>query len=56
MTYLTRCLDAVVAACDEAENDANRWENPLPVPEWVAVIRKAANGGVTEDEPAGVPR
>lgn len=55
MTYLNGCLNAVHAACDRAEKDAARWERPLPVPEWVPVIRAAASGGVTDEEPAGVP-
>lgn len=55
MAYLNDCLNAVHAACDQAEKDATRWEQPLPVPEWVTVIRAAASGGVTDEEPAGVP-
>ncbi|WP_406418305.1 hypothetical protein [Streptomyces sp. NBC_01614] len=45
MAYISGCLDAVRNVCDEAEKQATRWENPLPVSEWVAVVRKAANGG-----------
>lgn len=45
MQYLTSCLDAVLAVCDAAEKQATRWENPLPVPEWVETVRKAAEGG-----------
>lgn len=44
MAYLNHCLDAVRDVCDKAERQATRWENPLPVPEWVAKIRKAADG------------
>ncbi|WP_381801007.1 hypothetical protein [Streptomyces niveus] len=44
MAYLRRCLNDVRAVCDGAEKGATRWEHPLPVPEWVAVVRKAANG------------
>ncbi|MGW3321081.1 hypothetical protein [Streptomyces virginiae] len=55
MAYLNRCLNAVMDVCDKAESGANRWENPLPVPEWVATVRAAAHGNVTDDEPAGVP-
>ncbi|WP_426404254.1 hypothetical protein ACN9M0_24955 [Streptomyces sp. R-07] len=44
MAYISRCLDAVYAVCDAAEKQATRWEQPLPVPEWVALIRNAADG------------
>ncbi|MEU6768584.1 hypothetical protein ABZ916_39500 [Streptomyces sp. NPDC046853] len=44
MAYLTRCLDDVHAVCDGAEEESLRWENPLPVPEWVPVVREAADG------------
>lgn len=46
MAYLRSRLDAVRAVCDAAERDAARWEHPLAAPEWVAVVRKAANGEV----------
>lgn len=42
--YLTRCLNAVREVCDTAEKQATRWEQPLPVPEWVATVREAAHG------------
>ncbi|MET9517489.1 hypothetical protein [Streptomyces sp. NPDC002994] len=42
--YLSRCLDAVREVCDAAEKQATRWEHPLPVPEWVGVVREAADG------------
>ncbi|MFE9127049.1 hypothetical protein ACFYOF_16790 [Streptomyces sp. NPDC007148] len=44
MAYLSSCLDAVRDLCDEAEQRALRWEQPLPVPEWVSEVRKAAEG------------
>ncbi|MCX4450625.1 hypothetical protein [Streptomyces sp. NBC_01789] len=44
MAYLHRCLNAVREVCDQAEKQATRSENPLPVPEWVAVVREAADG------------
>lgn len=44
MAYLHRCLNAVHEVCDQAEKQATRWEQPLPVPEWVAVVREAADG------------
>lgn len=55
LAYLNRCLNAVQDVCDKAESNATRWEQPLPVPEWVTVVRAAATGSVTEEEPAGVP-
>ncbi|MFI5831012.1 hypothetical protein ACIA6C_27825 [Streptomyces sp. NPDC051578] len=50
MAYLNRCLNAVFEVCREAEKQATRWENPLPVPEWVSMVRKAA-AGEREDQP-----
>ena len=54
MTYLSRCLDAVRDVCDAAEKQATRWEQPLPVPEWVAMVRNAADG-VVASAPAPPP-
>ena len=53
-TRLESCLDAVYEVCDKAEQQARRWEHPLPVPEWVATVREAADGlrGVTGARPA----
>lgn len=48
MAYLSRCLDAVLAVCDQAEKQATRWANPLPVPEWVETVRKAVEGDARE--------
>ncbi|MET9656364.1 hypothetical protein [Streptomyces sp. NPDC006510] len=44
MAYLSRCIDTVLDQCARAEEQAGRWEQPLPVPEWVAEVRKAAGG------------
>lgn len=44
MAYLRRCLNAVYEACDQAEKQATLREQPLPVPEWVDVVRQAADG------------
>jgi hypothetical protein len=44
MAYLSRCLDSVLGLCNKAEKQAGRWEDPLPVPEWVATVRAAAEG------------
>ncbi|MFC5802742.1 hypothetical protein [Streptomyces formicae] len=49
MAYLNRCLNAVHDVCDAAEKQATRWEQPLPVPEWVATVREAATGERTDN-------
>jgi hypothetical protein len=41
MAYLSRSVQAVADVCDKAEQQALRWENPLPAPEWVGAIRQA---------------
>ncbi|MGW9026899.1 hypothetical protein ACWGQ5_22500 [Streptomyces sp. NPDC055722] len=51
MAYLSSCLDAVHEVCDAAEKQATRWEQPLPVPDWVATVRAAASG---EQQPTAV--
>jgi hypothetical protein len=38
---LRQQIDAVAALCDKAEQQARRWEHPLPVPEWVTAVRRA---------------
>jgi hypothetical protein len=40
----------VFEVCREVEKQATRWENPLPVPEWVSLIRSAA-AGERDDRP-----
>lgn len=42
MAYLHRCLNAVYEVCDQAEKQATRREDS--VPEWVAIVREAADG------------
>lgn len=54
LAYVNGCLNAVYAVCDAAEKQATRWENPLPVPEWVVLVRNAADG-VTINAPALPP-
>ncbi|MGW1246978.1 hypothetical protein [Streptomyces sp. NPDC002535] len=54
LAYVSRCLHAVYAVCDAAAKQATRWENPLPVPEWVALVRNAADG-VMDAAPALLP-
>ena len=59
MAYMNRCLNAVYAVCDAAEKQATRWEQPLPVPEWVALVRNAADGltlAAPALPPAPIPR
>lgn len=47
MAYLPRCWNAVHDVCDDAEKQAKRWEQPLPVPEWVERVRAAATSEQT---------
>jgi hypothetical protein len=42
-------LSAVLDLCDREQRGAMRWQDPLPVPEWVAVVQRAALG----DAPKG---
>ncbi|MGW7597313.1 hypothetical protein [Streptomyces antimycoticus] len=37
-------LSDVLDICDREQRNAMRWENPLPMPEWVAVVQRAALG------------
>jgi len=37
-------LDRILDICDREQRNAMRWENPLPVPEWVSVVQRAALG------------
>jgi hypothetical protein len=37
-------LSAVLDLCDREQRNAIRWENPIPVPEWVATVQKLALG------------
>lgn len=37
-------LDAVLDLCDREQRKAMGWENPIPVPEWVTVVQRAALG------------
>ena len=54
LAYVSRCLHAVYDVCDAAEKQAIRWEQPLPVPDWVALVRNAADG-VMDAAPALPP-
>lgn len=38
-------LAAVAAVCDKHEQGAERWDDPLPTPEWIPEIRAALAGG-----------
>jgi hypothetical protein len=37
-------LNRVMDICDREQRNAMRWENPIPVPEWVAEVQRAALG------------
>lgn len=45
-------LDSVLNICDREQRNAMRWENPIPVPEWVAVVQRAALGDDKRTEAA----
>lgn len=50
-------LSRVMDICDREQRNATRWENPIPVPEWVAVVQRAALGDdVRETGDLTVPR
>lgn len=35
----TEALARIAALCNEAEHNATRWHDPLPVPSWVGEVR-----------------
>ena len=37
-------LSAVLDLCDREQRNAMRWRDPIPVPEWVAPVQRAALG------------
>lgn len=37
-------LNAVLDICDREQRSATRWQDPIPVPEWVAPVQRAALG------------
>lgn len=41
---VSKRLSAVLDLCDTEQRGAMRWENPLPVPDWVAPVQRAALG------------
>lgn len=41
---LKQRVDAVLDLCDREQRNAMRWENPIPVPDWVAPVQRAALG------------
>ena len=49
---LKRRIDAVLDLCDREERNAARWENPIPVPEWVGPVQRAALGDDKRTEAA----
>lgn len=44
MSAVNARLSAVLDLCDREERNAMRWANPIPVPEWVAPVQRAALG------------
>jgi hypothetical protein len=49
---LTNRLNAVLDICDREQRNAMRWENPIPVPDWVAPVQRAALGDDKRTEAA----
>lgn len=49
MAHLSSCLGAVRDLCDRARQDARRWKQPLPEPEWVKAVEEAASGNRPDD-------
>jgi hypothetical protein len=47
---LKQRLSAVLDMCDREQRNAMRWQDPIPVPEWVAPVQRAALG---DDPKAG---
>lgn len=45
-------LSSVLDLCDREQRNAMRWENPIPVPEWVAPVQRAALGDDQRTEAA----
>ena len=41
---LKQRVDAVLDLCDREQRNAMRWENPIPVPDWVEPVQRAALG------------
>lgn len=41
-------IDAALDICDRHERGALRWEDPLPVPEWVREMQAALLGDVVD--------
>lgn len=37
-------LNRVMDICDREQRNAMRWQDPIPVPEWVAPVQRAALG------------
>ncbi|GGV46243.1 hypothetical protein [Streptomyces spectabilis] len=50
---LNRRLSRVLDLCDREQRNAVRWENPVPVAEWVKPVRRAALGDAKSDEAGG---
>lgn len=50
---LLAVIDAVEAVCARHEEGATRWQDPLPVPEWIAEVRAALENGEPTRERVG---
>lgn len=37
-------LNRVLDICDREQRNAMRWQDPIPIPEWVAPVQRAALG------------
>ena len=49
---LTNRINAVLDLCDREQRNAMRWEDPIPVPDWVAPVQRAALGDDKRPEAA----
>ncbi|MFF2100884.1 hypothetical protein [Streptomyces sp. NPDC058202] len=49
---LANRINAVLDICDREQRNAMRWENPIPVPDWVASVQRAALGDDKRPEAA----
>lgn len=48
---MRRAVEAALKVADDGEHGALRWEHPLPVPEYVHLIRHAITAALTEETP-----
>jgi hypothetical protein len=50
---LLATLEAVLELAAQHEQGAQRWAEPLPVPQWVTLIRSAVSRELLRGEPGG---